>query len=56
MTHTVGAAARSLIFLSWMLFLKSDSPKQLAEVYVKEKLSSFGNDVRRVPFNAAKRI
>jgi tetratricopeptide (TPR) repeat protein len=34
------AAASLLIFLSWMLFLKSDSPKELAEGYVKENLSS----------------
>jgi len=36
--YAVAAAASLLIFLSWMLFLKSDSPKELAKGYVKENL------------------
>lgn len=40
MHYAVAAAACLLIFLSWMLFLRSDSPKQLAEGYVKENLGS----------------
>ena len=40
MWYAVAAAACLLIFLSWMLFLRSDSPKQLAEGYVKENLGS----------------
>ena len=40
MRYGVAAAASLLIFLSWMLFLRSDSPKQLAEGYVKENLLS----------------
>ena len=40
MRYAVAAAACLLIFLSWMLFLKSDSPKELADGYVKENLSS----------------
>ena len=40
MRYGVAAAASLLIFLSWMLFLRSDSPKQLAEGYVKEELAS----------------
>ena len=40
MWSAVAAAASLLIFLSWMLFLKSDSPKELAEGYVKEDLAS----------------
>ena len=40
MWSAVAAAASLLIFLSWMLFLRSDSPKQLAEGYVKENLGS----------------
>ena len=38
--YAIAAAACALIFLSWVLFLKSDSPKQLAEGYVKEELTS----------------
>jgi len=38
MWSAVAAAASLLIFLSWMLFLKSDSPKELANGYVKETL------------------
>jgi hypothetical protein len=38
--YAVAAAAGLLIFLSWMLFLKSDSPKELAQGYVKENLGS----------------
>ena len=38
--YAVAAAACLLIFLSWMLFLKSDSPRELAEGYVKENLIS----------------
>ena len=40
MWSAVAAAASLLIFLSWMLFLKSDSPRELAEGYVKENLNS----------------
>ena len=40
MWYAVAAAACLLIFLSWMLFLKSDSPRELAEGYVKENLGS----------------
>ncbi len=38
MWSAVAAAASLLIFLSWMLFLNSDSPKELANGYVKENL------------------
>ena len=40
MWSAVAAAASLLIFLSWMLFLQSDSPKELAEGYVKENFGS----------------
>ena len=40
MWSAVAAAASLLIFLSWMLFLKSDSPKELANGYVKENFGS----------------
>jgi tetratricopeptide (TPR) repeat protein len=38
--YAVATAAGLLIFLSWILFLKSDSPKQLAEGYLKENLGN----------------
>jgi tetratricopeptide (TPR) repeat protein len=40
MRYAIAAAACALIFLSWILFLRSDSPKELAEGYVKEELAS----------------
>jgi tetratricopeptide (TPR) repeat protein len=40
MWYAVAAAASFLIVLSWVLFLKSDSPKELAEGYVKETFGS----------------
>ena len=40
MWSAVAAAASLLIFLSWMLFLKSDSPKELVNGYVKEDLAN----------------
>lgn len=40
MRYAIAAAASALIFLSWILFLRSDSPKELAEGYVKKELAS----------------
>ena len=40
MWSAIAAAASLLIFLSWMLFLKSDSPKELVNGYVKEDLAN----------------
>jgi hypothetical protein len=53
MWSAVAAAASLLIFLSWMFFLKSDSPRQLADAYVNEKLSSLSATMSGVhPFIA----
>jgi tetratricopeptide (TPR) repeat protein len=40
MRYAIAAAACALIFLSWILFVTSDSPKELAEGYVKKELAS----------------
>jgi tetratricopeptide (TPR) repeat protein len=40
MRYAIAAAACALIFLSWILFVRSDSPKELADGYVKEELAS----------------
>ncbi|HEX6227018.1 MAG TPA: tetratricopeptide repeat protein, partial [Chryseolinea sp.] len=39
MRYASAAAAGLLIFLAWTLFIKKDSPKQLAEVYVMEEFA-----------------
>ena len=56
MWYSVAAAACLLIFFSWMLFLKADSPRQLAEGYVKENLGSLSATMSGVSSHWTKRI